>query len=331
MADRDLYKILGVAKDANADAIKKAYRKLARELHPDRNPGNKPAEERFKDVAHANEILSDAKKRALYDEFGEVALREGFDVDQARRHKNWQSGGQGESYSTNFEDIFGARGQQGGGGFSFNIEDLIGGRGVQDFFGGRGGKRGNVRRPGKGADQQASITVSFVDALRGTEKELLLQRPALESSAPIRVRIPAGVSNGGKLRLKEQGGSGVDGGPSGDLLLTVHVEDHPYFRREGHDLHLSLPVTVSEAWFGAKVRVPTLDGDVSLSVPPKTQSGATLRLRGKGVAARAPNAAGDLYVHVMIELPRDPALDVDELMRTLGSAYGTDVRAKVQL
>lgn len=328
MAERDLYKILGVPKDANADVIKKAYRKLARDLHPDRNPGNKQAEERFKDVAHANEILSDSKKRALYDEFGEVALREGFDVDNARRYKSWQQGGGGESYSSSFEDIFGGRPSQDGGGFSFNIEDLLGGRGVGDMFG--RGRRSNVRRPGKGADQQASITVSFVEALRGTEKELLLQRPG-EQGRTLRARIPAGVSDGGKLRLKGQGAPGQDGGPGGDLILTVHVESHPYFRREGHDLHVNLPVTIPEAWLGAKVRVPTLDGEVSLTIPPRTQSGSTLRLKGKGIPSRGEAAGGDLYVHVMIEVPRGSNATMDELAPQLSEAYSGDIREKVRL
>lgn len=330
MADRDLYKVLGVARDATPDAIKKAYRKLARDLHPDRNPNNKQAEERFKDVAHANEVLSDAKKRALYDEFGEVGLREGFDVDQARRYASWQQGGGGSSYSSSFDEIFGGQqGNAGGGGFSFNIEDLLRGRGVEDLFGRGGRSRG--RRPGKGVDQQAHISVTFAESIRGAEKELLLQRPGDNASKPIRVRIPAGVSNGGKLRLKEQGGPGVDGGPKGDLLLTVGVEEHPYFRREGQDLHLNLPITVLEAWTGAKVRVPTADGEVTLSVPALAQSGTKLRLKGKGLPARSDAPLGDLYVHLMIELPAEKSDAVNAAVETLGRAYGENIRERVRL
>lgn len=330
MADRDLYKVLGVPRDATADAIKKAYRKLARDLHPDRNPNNKQAEERFKDVAHANEVLSDAKKRALYDEFGEVGLREGFDVEQARRYSNWQQSGGGSSYASSFEDIFGGRqGNAAGGGFSFNIEDLLRGRGVEDIFSGAGRSRG--RRPTKGVDQQASISVTFAESIRGAEKELLLQRPGDNASKPIRVRIPPGVSDGGKLRLKEQGAHGVDGGPAGDLLLSVTVEPHPYFRREGQDLHLNLPITISEAWAGAKVKVPTADGEVTLSVPAKTQSGTKLRLKGKGLPARSDAPLGDLYVHLMIELPTTGSNAVNAAVETIAQAYADNVRERVRL
>ena len=328
MAERDFYALLGVPRTATADEIKKAYRKLARELHPDRNPDNKPAEERFKDVSYANDILSDPERRAAYDEFGEVGLKEGFNANAARQYKQWQStgarpGNASGNFSRNFQDIFG---QGSEGGFNFNLDDLLGGRNIDDVLGGKG--RG-ARRPTRGTDQLSEVRIAFGEALRGCEKEFIFRRPNAEDKS-VRVRIPAGVHDGGKVRLRGQGQPGVDGGEPGDLVLTVHVDAHPNFRREGNDLHLNLPITIVEAWRGGKVRVPTIEGEVQLTVPAKTQGGAVLRLRGKGVHPKG-HEPGDMYVHFEIQLPQAATDETDHAIDELTKAYSTDVRADVRL
>ncbi|MBX3206993.1 MAG: J domain-containing protein [Labilithrix sp.] len=309
MAD-DFYSVLGVPKDAGADAIKKAYRKLARDLHPDKNPGNKDAETRFKAVNRAYETLHDPKKRGLYDEFGEEALREGFDADKARAYRQWQSQGGN-----------GFRGGAGGfgGGRTVNLEDLFGGaytRGAEGDLGDLFGRR--RRGPMKGQDLEQEITVDFETAVRGTT--LQLRRP--DSAETVTVRIPPGADEGSRVRIPGQGGQSPNGGPSGDLVLVIHVRPHPLFKREGDDLHLEVPIRVSEAVRGTKVKVPTFEGAVSVKVPPSTQSGTVLRVRGKGVSRKG-RPQGDLYIRFMVHVPqprsdRDAAeLDrvVDELAR----------------
>ena len=318
MADRDLYKTLGIPKDAPPDVLKKAYRKLAKELHPDRNPGDKKSEERFKDVAFAYDVLSDPKTRALFDEFGEAGLREGFDADSARQMRAYQrSAGSGRArQGGSLEDIFGGMGGNGG----FDLEDLLGGR--------AGARRG--RRPAKGSDLESELTVSFADSLRGTEQALTFRMPGTDGPTTVRARIPAGVADGNKVRLRGQGAPGVAGGPNGDIVLTVHVAPHESFRRDGDDLHVQLPVTIGEAFRGAKVRVPTLDGDVQLRIPPRTQGGATLRLRGKGAPARG-GEKGDLYAHVEIQIPTGELPEIEGALDALEAGYGGDVRAKLAL
>jgi curved DNA-binding protein len=305
MAERDLYAELGLKKGASKDEIKKAYRKLARELHPDRNPNNPKAEERFKRVAYANDVLSDDKKRALYDEFGEVGLREGFDAEGVRAMRNARArgpgpGGGGAGFPPGFEEMFmgGNRGRRSG--FGGTLEDLFGGN-IDELFGrsGFGGRTTDPRQAQKAPDQESEISVSFDEAIQGVERELSIREGT--ETRTIRVRIPAGVVDGGKLRLRGQGAR-VPGGEPGDLVLTVRVGEHKLFERDGDDLHLNIPVTLMEAWKGASIKVPTLDGEVALKLPPRVQSGAKLRLKGKGVAKRD-GSRGDLMVHVQIRLP----------------------------
>lgn len=317
----DLYATLGVPKNADDAALKKAFRKLARDLHPDKNPGNEQAEARFKAVNRAYEVLSNADKRVAYDEFGEDALREGFDLERARQMRSWaQRGG-------------GVRGSGGGGGVS--LEDLfggnMGGNGVHvDFGGDAGGMFGDLfggrrrARPTKGADLESELRVSFVDAARGTTLNMSPR------GAPISVRIPAGADNGSRLRIKGQGMPSANGGPPGDLLLVVRVEAHPHFRREGDDLHLDLPLTLGEAYFGAKVRVPTLEGHVMLTVKPNTQSGSVVRLTGKGIA-RKNHPAGNLYVHYLVQIPREKTAELDALFEKVAALQAEDPRAELSL
>jgi curved DNA-binding protein len=320
----DLYSVLGVSKTADAEAIKKAYRKLATQLHPDKNPGNKKAEERFKQVNHAYDVLSDEKKRKLYDEFGEEGLREGFDAERVRAYRDWAS-------------RQGARGGAGGygrGGEQVDLEDLFsqqgggaGGAGFGDLFGDLFSRARRQRGPVKGPDLESEIRIDFASALRGTMLEL---RPQGLGGAPVTVRIPAGADEGSRVRIAGQGAPSPSGGPRGDLVLTIHVTPHQYFRRDGDDLHLDLPVTVGEAFHGAKVKVPTIDGSVSLKVPEKTQSGQTVRLRGKGVARKG-RTAGDLYVHFLIQIPADGEPEVTRLVDELSKFQKGDPREHIRL
>ncbi len=300
----DLYAVLGVSKTAEADAIKKAYRNLAKDLHPDKNPGNKQAETRFKQVNHAYQVLSSEQKRKLYDEFGEEGLRDGFDANNARAYRQYsrQGGGarSGGGSGVSWEDLFNNP-QAGGGG---EASDLFG-----DLFGRAG--RGGRRRQTRGPDLESEISIDFMSSVRGTTLEL---RPQGRTSEPIKVRIPAGAEDGSRVRIAGQGGPSPSGGPAGDLLLEVHVERHALLQRDGDDLHLDVPITLVEAYRGAKITVPTLDGSVSVKVPARTQSGTTVRLRGKGVA-RKNKEAGDLYLHFQIHIPisDDVAKLIDEL------------------
>ncbi|MFO0592412.1 MAG: DnaJ C-terminal domain-containing protein [Polyangiaceae bacterium] len=301
---RDLYSILGVPKNADEDAIKKAYRKLAMKYHPDKSPG-KASEAKFKEINQAYDVLGDAKKRGLYDEFGEVSLSQGFDPERARAMRDFQSRG---------GNPFGGGGNPfgGGGNFEVNLEDLFGrgggAGGIGDLFGGMGGRPSPRGRARKGEDVESPVTIDFVQAVKGTELHLQVD------GEPITVRIPPGAAEGNRLRVPEHGGPGH---PRGDLFLVIHVRPHPVFRREGDDLFIDVPLTPREAYHGGKVRVPTPDGEVNLKVPERTQSGQLSRLRGKGVVRKG-KEPGDLYVKFLVHIPKseDPevaaAIDVLE-------------------
>jgi curved DNA-binding protein len=310
----DFYADLGVPKTATADEIKKAYRKLAGKLHPDKNPGDKRAETRFKTVNRAYQTLSDPQKRSLYDEFGEEALREGFNADAARAYRAGPSGfGGGGGF--HFEDMFThGGGRRGVGG----LGDLFG-----DLFQGAG------RQPGRGAGLKGSdigseVTVDFREALLGAELHLTLQ----DGGAPITVRIPPGADDGDRLRVPGHGAPGPFGGANGDLVLAIRVRPHPYFERKGLDLYLDLPISVGEAYRGAKVRIPTPEGDVTLTVPKKTQSGQQLRLKGKGVHRK--KEQGDLYVRFSIRLPASESKDVERAIDELERHTKEDLRAGIE-
>jgi curved DNA-binding protein len=317
----DLYAILGVPKNADAEVVKKTYRKLAGKLHPDKNPGNSAAEARFKQVNHAYEVLGDVKKRQLYDEFGEEGLREGFDPERVRAYKDWSSR-QGRSRAARPDE----------GGRAVDLEDLFGGSsggaGVGDLFGDLMGRARRSRGPSKGPDLESEVTIDFASAVRGAALEL---RPQGEVGGPVTVRIPPGANEGSRVRIRQQGAPSSNGGPRGDLVLTVHVTPHEHFRREGDDVHLDLPITIAEAYRGAKVRVPTLEGAVTLKVPPGSQSGQTVRLRGKGVERKG-HPAGDLYVRFMIQIPTsgDPT-KLAALVDGLAELQPEDPRAHIQL
>ena len=328
----DFYSVLGVPRNAEADAIKKAYRKLALDLHPDKNPGNKTAESRFKTVNRAYEALSDPKKRALYDEFGEDSLREGFDADKARAYKQWsQRGGAngggfggfpggGGGRRVNLEDLFG--GDVGGGGFDFRS----GGAGAEDPFADIFGRAQRRRGPMRGRDIEQAITIPFESAVKGTT--LQLKSPG--ASAPVTVRIPPGAGEGSRVRIAGQGSPSPNGGQNGDLILEIHVEPHSLFTRQGDDLELEVAITVSEAIKGARVKVPTFDGPVTIKVPPGSQTGQRLRVKGKGVARKG-REAGDLYVRLAVHVPKSDSPELAKLADEIAKFESEDIRANLKV
>jgi curved DNA-binding protein len=305
----DFYEELGVSRSASAAEIKKAYRKLAAELHPDKNPGNKKSEQRFKNVNRAHSVLGDEKKRKLYDEFGEEALREGFDADAARMYRqNFGRAGRqpgGGAEGVRLEDLF-SGGMPSGGGFGEVFGDLFGGR-----------RRGG---PTKGSDLASEVSVDFVSAIRGAELQLRVQ----SGGEPVKVRVPPGAGDGDRMRIAGHGAPGSGGGPAGDLIVTIRVATHPHFERAGLDLHLDLPITPAEAYRGAKVRVPTPEGPVTLTVPKHAQSGQVARLKGKGVKRQTQQ--GDLYVRFAIKLPAQDSPALEKAIDALEGAMEGDVR-----
>jgi curved DNA-binding protein len=324
----DLYSVLGVGKKATAEQIKQAYRKLASKLHPDKNPGKPAVEARFKKVNQAYQVLSDPKRRGLYDEFGDVALSDSFDANRARAYQQWAgSGGPGRSrtrggnpQAVDLEDLLGGMGGGGGGGGGFG--DLFG-----DLFGGRTGRaRGGRAAAVKGSDVESEVTIDFATAVRGGTVALRLE--GTDEHQSIQARIPPGASEGSKLRIKGKGAESPFGGATGDLLLHIHVEPHPHFRMEDADLHLDLPITVTEAYRGAKVRVPTPDGFVTMKIPAKAQSGQTVRLRGKGIAKEG--KSGDLYVHFQVRIPTSDAQAARDAIDALEPHEDADVREAVR-
>ncbi|HSD86486.1 MAG TPA: DnaJ C-terminal domain-containing protein, partial [Kofleriaceae bacterium] len=284
-------------------------RKLARKHHPDVNPGNAAAEAMFKKVSAAYDVLSDEAKRKAYDEFGDASLQSGFDPAKARDYARWQN--TREARSSRFGD------QQGP--VDFDLGDLFGG------FGGFAGGRGrNPTGPMKGQDLAAQVEIDLRQAVEGTELAA-----DLPGHGNVRVRIPRGADTGSTLRVPGKGAPGRNGGPPGDLVIETIVRPHPYLRREGLDLHLTLPVTLGEAYAGATIDVPTFEGTVSLKIPPRTGQHAKLRLRGKGVARK--DERGDLIVEVDVRMPDKSDDKLAEALREAESLYSAPVRAGVVL
>ncbi len=283
---QDYYATLGVSKSATQNELQKAYRKLARKYHPDLNPDDKAAQQKFKDIQLAYDVLNDAEKRKLYDQFGPEFERAGSSPF---------AGGGGAS-SRGYEDIFG--GGAGPGGFQFDgdLGDLF-----KQFTGGGGAsRRGRARTPTKGRDLNAEQTVPFNSAVLGGEASISIRREdKLES---LQLKIPPGIESGKKMRLRGQGEPSPDGGPPGDLILTLTVASHPYFKRQGQNLELRLPITLGDAALGGKVDVPTPGGIVSLKIPPGSNTGRRLRVTGQGVRS-ATGEAGDLFVELQVKLP----------------------------
>lgn len=330
MVNKDLYEILGVSRDATEDEIKKAYRKLAKKYHPDFNPGNKEAEEKFKEISFAYQILSDPKKRKLYDEFGIIGLREGFDPEQARAARSWYSsygpGGGGFNWSDIFGD--GIRVEEfhfGGdfGGFDSIFSELF------SRFTGRT-KRGTTTNPfsRKGEDLKTQLEIDFMTAIKGGELPIVINYPGHEKK--FRVKIPPGVDNGSVVKLAGKGLPGVGGAPPGDLLIEIKVKPHPFFRREGDLLYIDLPVTVGEAYKGCEVKVPTPWGDVKLKIPAGSQSGTKLRIKEKGIKNRD-GSIGDLIVVLKVMLPQEKSPEIDKLIDQLEKFYTYNPRTNISL
>lgn len=372
MADKDLYATLGVPRTATQEEIKKAYRKLARRYHPDVNPGSKEAEEKFKEISEAHEILSDPEKRKLYDEFGMAGVQAGFDAERARAYEQWrrEQAGFGRTY-----------GAAGFGRFE-SFEDIFG-----DLF-------GEAVRPGPrpGADLESEVEVDLLAAIRGSTLELAFERPSpcnlcggtgndptststcseclgtgrvQVARGPVRfsrtcprcggsgsmaarecaacggsgqtvqrerlqVRIPPGVDNGSRIRVAGKGAPGIGGGPPGDLYLRVRVRPHPWIERRGDDLYMDVPLTVSEAVLGGPITVPTPTGTIRVQVPPGSQSGKLLRIRGKGVPHLQGGGAGDLYLRLMIEIPSQSSDAVRAAAQALDTHYGGNPRDRIR-
>ncbi|HHO54666.1 MAG TPA: hypothetical protein ENK18_28265 [Deltaproteobacteria bacterium] len=294
---RDPYSVLGVDRRADADTIRKAYRKLARQWHPDinREPG---AEERFKEINAAYEILGDVEKRRMWDRFGEASTRPGFD---ASRTRSWQGAGQGPGFSGEVD-----------------FEDLLG-----SFFGG-----GFERGPRRGSDQQLELTIDLLTTVRGGERSITIRRPDGRRET-LNVPIPAGASDGGKVRLKGQGLPPRGGGPCGDLIVRLRVTEHPLLKRIDDDLELEVPITVLEAIRGGTITVPTPTGDIRLTLPAGVRSGTRMRVRGRGVQRRG--AAGDLYVVIRPTVPASTDPEVLTAAERIELAYTTDPRADLKL
>jgi molecular chaperone DnaJ len=374
-AKQDYYELLGVARKATAKDIRTAFRKLARKYHPDLNPGDKSAEEKFKQLQEAYDVLSDTKKRQMYDQYG-------FYSDNLPPGGPGGAGSHGDEQDVNFDfngfDFGGGSGAAGGGS---SFRDLF----SQFFSGGRGGAAMEPEQE-PGGDLEYQLEIDFWDAVRGAVKKLSITRMdtcetchgtgavgspqtctacggtgtiqqtagkmkfnvpctrcggtgklrtlcktchgdgRVRRSETIDVRIPAGVANGGRVRVPGKGNSGTMGAPAGDLYLRVVVKPHEFFERRGDDLYTKIPITVSEATLGAKIEVPTIDGRSLVRIPPGTNSGKTLRLKEKGVPSARNGARGDQYVEIQVVVPPPTDERVRNLMKELESVAPGDPR-----
>ncbi|MBK9094980.1 MAG: J domain-containing protein [Anaerolineae bacterium] len=318
MQPRDYYHILGVDRKASEKDIKKAYRRLAREHHPDLNPGDKRAEDRFKDINEAHEVLSDPEKRAKYDRFGAQWQQYeqsggrpgGFDWSQ------WAGPGQGGATTQQFtaDDLQRMYASAGTGGFSDFFESLFGGAGQRrsstNPAAGAGRGQSRVRR---GQDIEQTLEITLEEAFNGTTR--LLQR---DDNSTGEVHIPKGVQTGSRVRVSGVGSAGTAGGNAGDLYLKIAVKPHPVFERRGDDLVAKAPVDLYTAILGGNVQVPTMTGPVMLTVPPETANGKTIRLRGQGMPlVKGDEQRGDLYIEVQVTTPRNLSPREMELFKQL--------------
>lgn len=309
MAKRDYYEVLGVKKTATEEEIKKAFRKLAMKHHPDRNPGNKQAEERFKEINEAYAVLSDKQKRQQYDQFGPSGFSQrysqedifrGFDISDLLKDLGFsfgRAGGGGRRGRTQyggFEDVFGGFGRgQAGGPQTGDFRDIFSGAGYQDQ-----GPFGQ-----KGQDMDSELHLSFEEAARGTERKVRFSKG--NRIEEVAVRVPAGIESGKKLRLAGKGMEGAGGGQAGDLYLKVKVAEHPVFKREGSDILVDKEIKISDAVLGTSIEVPTLEGNKNIKVPPGTQSNSRIRLKGFGFPRLQDGGKGDELVRIIIKYPRN--------------------------
>lgn len=316
MADEDLYSVLGVSKSAGKDEIKKAYRKLARELHPDKNKDNKEAEERFKKVSAAYAVLGDDEKRKMYDQYGIDGLRDGFDPNMWNRYGAYsQAAGQRESSGFDFN----GRGFDFGGFQGFGaMEDIF-----EGLFGGKRG-RGRAHRTAeswppsrKGHQVRSSLEVDLLDAVLGRELEIVI--PIEGEKKKLRVKIPEGIEDKKTIRLKEQGAKSPTGGVPGDLLLEIKIKKGRVYERDNLNLIKKEKLTVREAYEGTQKEIETPWGTVKMTVPPGTQGGSRLRLKGKGV--KKAGEQGDLYIQILIHIPTRRDETTKEAVEKLEKCY----------
>ena len=307
MAKRDYYEILGVSRSATPDEIKRAYRKLAKQNHPDQNPGDQSAEARFKEAQEAYAVLSDKDKREKYDRFGHAAP--GFQEAPDGASYTWTTRGEPIDIG-DLSDIFDFSGFGGGGESPFE----------KIFSRSRGRRAPATPAP----DLEYPVSLTFERAVRGTKLELSIEGPRTERIA---VTIPPGVRQGQKIRVKGKGTPGQGGQPPGDLFVVVNVQPHPYFERQGDDIYLTVPITVAEATLGAKIDLPTLDGTRTVTVPPGTPSGAKLRLAGLGVERPRTHKRGDQFVVVKITPPKQLTPEQRTLMESFAAADKTEPRS----
>jgi DnaJ-class molecular chaperone len=313
----DYYATLGVSRTASAEEIKKAYRKLARENHPDLHPDDPKAKEKFQQVQNAFDVLNDPKKREMYDRYGSAYESMGGGGPQGPR--GWPGGGfhgGGEAHEVNLEDLFGGA----GGGFA----DLF------KQFGGRGRTGAGSRRAAAeaGADLEHQLSIPFATAILGGEAHIAVQRGDGRSES-IRVKIPAGIEDGKKIRLRGQGEPGSNCGPAGDILIRVSVAPHPFFRRFGKRLEVTVPITLAEAIGGGKIDVPTPHGAITLSVPPGSSSGRKLRVKGHGVKAGA-GEPGDLFAELQIVVPKHLSDDDRQQLTEIAQRYNDNPRTELR-
>lgn len=311
MSKKDFYSILGVSRTATADEMKKAYRKLAMQYHPDKNPDDKKAEEKFKEISEAYDVLSDSEKRDMYDRFGHAGAN------------NFGGGGAGGPF-----------GAGGFGGFSRDSRSSGGPDPFQDIFGdvfseifgaskGAGPGAGPRRRQTKGTDLRYSMSISFEESALGTEKVItfMRQRDGKESSAKLSVNVPAGVKDGQRLKLAGEGDS--SGGPAGDLYVIISIQEHALFKRSENDVTLDLPIAYTDAILGTNVEVPTLTGKAMIRIPPGTHAGQTFRLKGKGFSKMGGFGSGDMLVRVLVDTPQNISSRQKELIEELSKSTET--------
>lgn len=303
MAKQDYYSVLGVSRQATADEIKKAYRKLAMKYHPDKNPGNKAAEDRFKEASEAYDVLSDAKKKQMYDQFG---------------HAGPQGAGGPNPFQGGFGNFNGFDPRQGGG--PENFQDVFG-----DFFGEFFGQdathpgAGRRQRESRGPDLRYTLTITLEEAATGTEKRIsfMRQRGGREEAAKLSITVPAGVKSGQRLKLRGEGDGPLGPGKPGDLYVIIGFQEHPLFKRKDNDVQMELPISFVDALAGTQVEVPTLTGKAALGIPAGTHPGQIFRLKGKGFPDLGGYAPGDMLIKIIVDVPNNISEEDRQLLEKL--------------
>ena len=328
---RDYYEVLGVSRTATPDEIKKSYRKLARKFHPDVNRSDTSAEAKFKEVQEAYDILADEKKRQAYDQFGHAGVNSAAAAEAAAAAAQGGRGAGGFRYTTRTPG--GATVDFGDVDMSDLFEKMMGGMGGR----GRRGARAQPQTPPWGqapaetpasADITHEVTIPFLEAIRGTNVDIRLNSQDGSINETISIKIPPGVSEGSKIRARGKGQPGPDGRSRGDLIITTHVTPHPYFKREGHDILLDLPVSLSEAANGATLSVPTIDGPVELRIPAGITSGKRLRVKARGAVQRD-GSRGDQFCRILIQIPADLTDTEKQQLRAIDTAHAFNPRKDV--